>query len=143
MLPKKFSLAITHPHYEFWTDPSRHRIYHKVIGSWKDINAVGNYLKDARSASIATGKIESVIVDLTEISIMQSEECIALQCEAMEAGLKAGIKIAAYVVSSANAKTDILIDKNYEKVAFPVAARFHQTKTADDWLDQYVKKHFR
>lgn len=114
-------------------DPSKNRLYLKVIGFWQDSSAAPNYIDDLRKACTPLSEGFTVVADLTEMKAPPPEVGLVHQ-EAQKLLLDTGLKKTAEV-HSADAIAQMAVDR-YSKTSGMEKMVFDNTGDAETWLDQ-------
>ncbi|QCR24008.1 hypothetical protein [Pontibacter sp. SGAir0037] len=119
--------------YELRYDGITNRIYLKIIGFWKNLEAVPEYLEDLGKALALVKPNFTVLTDLQKM-ITHPQELNSLHEKAHRLVSEAGALHVAHVVPEdkiANLQTNSILDASGLKVK-----NFTSTQEADKWLNQ-------
>ena len=128
------TLINKNPCYELSYDDSKNRIYWTIIGFWKGVSAVPNYLSDWEKALNLTAPGFTILADLREMKPW-TNEIKELNAKQQEIIVSRGVKKVATVMAEMITKLNIASSTEQAGMA-SLTQDFTDMKLAEDWLNK-------
>jgi len=124
--------VVANEYYEAGVEPSKNRLYIKVIGFWKNPEQVPNYVSDLRTAA---EKLEPGFTILVDLRMMKppATSVTPVHVEAQQMLVEHGLSRTAEVVGNA-----VLLElqlKKFAQESAMIKAEFNTPEEGEKWLD--------
>ena len=119
-------------HYVIEIAPEKNRAYLKIIGFWRNAEAVPTYIADWKTALAGLKKGFTLLTDASEMKT-HPQELRKLHEEAQTLLLKAEVRKVAEIMQ--NDVTEMQLDSLAKTTQFP-KKNFRDRATAELWLDE-------
>lgn len=119
-------------YYKIVVSQEKNRAYLKIIGFWKNIETVPDYLNDWKKATALLAKGFTLVTDATEMKTHPQQMKIVHE-QAQAIIIKAGVKKVAEIVK--DDVSEMQLNSVAKTTHFP-KRNFNTIEEADKWLDE-------
>lgn len=123
---------VENQYYSIYVDQDKNRIYLTILGFWRALDLVPNYISDIAKATQSVSKGFTILTDLTQMK-PPPQEVGGIHMKAQKALVDAGLSKTAELLP-ADAIAQMAVDR-YSRESGMEKGSFSSREEAEKWLD--------